>query len=124
MDQTIQTSDNPSLQILQSKKEKFVETYRQTMGHISNTCKAIGISRPTYYDWLEKDKWFLGQIMESEMELNDDIREVLIQKAGEGDLGAVIFYLKKRHPDFKETPSTLVQVNFKEEASKEMKEYE
>jgi len=105
------------------KKKKFVETYRQLMGHITNTCRAIGINRTTYYNWLDKDEKFAKQIMEAEMELNDDIREVLIQKAAEGDLTAVIFYLKKRHPDFKETPKVLIQQNFKNLLENERKEF-
>jgi len=93
------------------KKEQFVQFYREGRGHISNCCKAMGISRQTYYTWLEDDKWFLNEIKESEMELNDDMREALVTQGGEGNLGAIIFYLKKRHPDFKEIPPSLVQVN-------------
>ena len=40
--------------------------------------------------------------LDSEADLNDEIRQVLIAKAGEGDMTAVIFYLKNRHPDFKQ----------------------
>jgi hypothetical protein len=113
----------PTQQIQQSKKRNFIETYRQTFGHISNTCSAIGINRATYYDWLEKDKDFLKEIMEAEMELNDEIRDVLIKKAGEGDMTAVIFYLKKRHPDFKEQPHVLIQQNFIKKLESERKEF-
>ncbi len=99
-----------SVQLIQQlKKDKFVEIYNQTFGHISDTCRAVGIDRGTYYNWLESDEKFLKKIMESEMELNDDIRDVLVRKAGEGDMTAVIFYLKKRHPDFKEQPQPFIQ---------------
>lgn len=94
------------------KKKNFVETYKATKGHISDSCRAVGISRQTYYTWLDKNDEFAKQIMEAEMELNDDIRDVLISKAGDGDMTAVIFYLKKRHPDFKEQPQqNNIQVN-------------
>lgn len=93
------------------KKKTFVALYNQLYGHISNTCQGTGISRQTYYDWLDDDPLFAKAIMESEMNLNDEIRDVLINKAGSGDMTAVIFYLKKRHPDFKETPQTLQQFN-------------
>ncbi len=106
------------------KKKRFVELYNQLFGHISNTCDAVGIVRQTYYNWLEKDELFRSLIMESEMNLNDEIRDVLINKAASGDMTAVIFYLKKRHPDFKEQPTTLVQVNFKDHAKKELEEFE
>lgn len=94
------------------KKGKFVDTYKATKGNISDSCRVAGISRQTYYDWLDKKDEFSRQIMEAEMELNDDIRDVLINKAGDGDMTAVIFYLKKRHPDFKEQPQqNNIQVN-------------
>jgi hypothetical protein len=106
------------------KKKRFIELYNQLFGHISNTCQATGISRALYYQWLEKDELFRSLIMESEMNLNDEIRDVLINKAASGDMTAVIFYLKKRHPDFKEQPTTLIQNNFGDHAKKELEEFE
>lgn len=100
-----------ALDILDAKKARFVELYDQLNGHITNTCEGVGISRQTYYDWLEKDKQFATAIIESEKHLNDEIRDVLINKAASGDMAAVIFYLKSRHPDFKQSPHTLIQVN-------------
>src|SRR5437764_469213 len=100
-------SDNP-------KKTKFVEYFDQLFGHITNTCQAAGISRDTYYRWLDEDKGFAKAIAESEMHLNDEVRDVLINKAASGDMTAVIFYLKKRHPDFKDqsqAPGVAIQVN-------------
>lgn len=105
------------------KKKLFVRLYNQLFGNISNTCLGVGIARQTYYDWLEKDELFRSLIMESEMNLNDEIREVLINKAASGDMTAVIFYLKKRHPDFKDTPQALIQNNFYERASEEADKY-
>lgn len=101
------------------KKRIFVKLYNQLYGHISNSCLGTGIVRQTYYDWLEKDQLFRELIMQSEMNLNDKIRDVLIQKAATGDMTAVIFYLKKRHPDFKELPNNIYvpmapRVDFKE----------
>jgi len=95
------------------KKEKFIETYKATMGNITESASVAGIARGTYYNWLEADSDFALQILDCEADLNDSIRQVLIEKAGSGDMTAVIFYLKNRHPDFKqkEQPSTLVQIN-------------
>lgn len=113
---------SPSSQITQVKKNKFVELYRQTMGHISDTCRTIGISRKTYYNWLDNDKEFVKDIMEAEMELNDDIRDVLVKKAGEGDMTAVIFYLKNRHPEFQQKPTMLQQININKDMKLEVVE--
>ncbi len=100
-------------QIAQLKKDKFIEAYQSTNGNITDSASIAGIGRRTYYEWIENDNNFALQIMDSEANLNDEIRQVLISKAAEGDMTAVIFYLKKRHPDFKEQPTTLIQQNFR-----------
>lgn len=94
------------------KKQKFIQLYSQLNGHITDACAGADISRTTYYTWLEKDEAFTKAIMEAEMNLNDEIRDVLINKAASGDMTAVIFYLKNRHPDFKQGNNNVnVQVN-------------
>lgn len=119
------TADNNSyIDKLDKKKALFVDFYTRLNGNISDTCAAVPISRQTYYDWLEKDEMFRNAIIEAESGLNDTIREVLINKAASGDMTAVIFYLKNRHPDFKPQPTTLIQNNFGEFAKKELKEFE
>jgi len=103
-------SDFNNINKMGIKKAQVIELWRSTRGHITNMCSAAGINRTTFYNWIKKDKDFALAIIEAEQELNDDIREVLIHKAGDGDLGAIIFYLKKRHPDFLDRPN-LTQVN-------------
>jgi hypothetical protein len=83
------------------KKAKVIELWKKTMGHVSQSCLGAGITRHTFYDWMKKDKEFATALIDAEGELNDEIRDVLINKASEGDMTAVIFYLKNRHPDFK-----------------------
>lgn len=104
-------------------KEQAIELWRTTRGHISNICRAIGISRQTFYDWLNEDPVFNARIQEAEAELNDDMREALIQKGAEGSSSDLQFYLKARHPDFKPQPTTLIQNNFGEHAKKELEEF-
>ncbi len=111
-------------QISQLKKNKFIETYKATNGNITDSASVAGISRGTYYNWLKDDKEFTLQILDSEADLNDSIRQVLIEKAASGDMTAVIFYLKNRHPDFKPQPTVLVQNNFTKIVEEELKEFE
>lgn len=106
------------------KKNKFIEAYKQTNGNITDSSAIAGISRQTYYDWLKDDDNFALSILDSEANLNDEIRQVLISKAAEGDMTAVIFYLKNRHPDFKPQPTTLIQNNFGAHAKKELEAFE
>jgi hypothetical protein len=106
------------------KKEKFVDAYKKTIGNITDSASIAGIARATYYNWLAKDKDFAIKILDSEANLNDEVRQVLIQKAYDGDMAAVIFYLKKRHPDFKDGPNIVVQQNFRGVLEDERKEFE
>lgn len=111
-------------QIQQIKKDKFVAFYRESRGHISNCARAVGIDRGTYYNWLEKDDDFARDIAEAEAELNDDMKELLIQNAADNNMTAIIFYLKNRHPEFKQSNNTNVQVNIANIVKDDMKEYE
>lgn len=116
--------NNTISQITQLKKQKFIEAYKTTMGNITDSASIAGIERRTYYNWLEADQEFAMQILDSEADLNDEIRQVLINKAASGDMTAVIFYLKNRHPDFKPQPTTLIQNNFVDHVKKELEEFE
>lgn len=106
------------------KKEKFISLYQQLNGHITQACEGADIARQTYYNWLEKDPNFAQAIMESEMNLNDEVRDVLINKAASGDMTAVIFYLKNRHPDFKQQNNNQVNVQVNNFIDKKKEEYD
>lgn len=94
------------------KKQKAIELWRETHGHISNICRTLDIERKTFYAWLKADKAFAQALFDAEAELNDEVRDALIQKIANGDMTGIIFYLKNRHPDFLEKkPNTMVQVN-------------
>jgi|SRR5882672_7806 len=125
IDQFALASDNNSyLDKLDKHKKRFVDLYTQLNGHITNTCAAMPIARQTYYTWLETDENFANAVAESEWQLNDEIRDVLINKAASGDMTGVIFYLKSRHPDFKPQPNVLIQQNFGKHIEEELKNYE
>ena len=120
----VQTTSQ-GVQTVHPKKKEFISVYKQIFGHISNTARAIGIGRQTYYLWKNTDPEFAKELAEADAELNDEIQDILIKKAGEGDLGAVIFYLKNKHPDYKHNRDTnvAVQVNFNEVTDKQKNEY-
>ena len=89
-------------QFEQPEKGRFLEYYGETRGNITQSASAALISRGTYYNWLKNDKDFKVIKETLDEELNDEMRQALIDLAGEGNLGAIIFYLKRRHPEFRE----------------------
>lgn len=98
------TAKDAGIQRIQRvKKNKFIKFYRESRGHITNSAKAAGIDRGTYYNWLDSDEEFALAIAEAESELNDEMKKILVDMGAEDkNLGAVIFYLKNRHPEFKQ----------------------
>ncbi len=84
------------------KLDKAVELWRETRGHVTNVCQALGIHRSTFYRWLGRHPEFAQALLDAEAELNDDMRDVLIDKAVAGKTSELLFYLKNRHPDFKQ----------------------
>ena len=96
------------------KKDKFVEFYGrdEVRGNISVTCSAVGISRQTYYDWLEKDKKFRSLIKEEKLKLCDDMEQILISRAVDKSDTALIYWLKYNHKKYKEEKAQgLNQIN-------------
>lgn len=60
---------------------------------------------------MRDDPDFAKGIVDAEYELNDDVREALIHQIADGNMTAIIFYLKNRHPDFK--PQSFMGMEFK-----------
>lgn len=77
-------------------KEEFLKAFHANRGIISMACEAVGISRSTYYNWLQADSIFAEAV--------EDVREVQIDRVEghllnlieSGDTTATIFYLKTR----------------------------
>jgi len=84
----------------------FLLKLDQSLGIISLACQKAGISRATFYNWRDRDEWFADVseqvIEEAKPRLHDLAKHGLIKKIMEGDNACIIFYLKTRHPEFKE----------------------
>lgn len=80
------------------KKKTFIERYAETYGNVSASCELTGISRGTYYKWLNEDEEFriiLNEI-EPESKMIDFAENALIKRIAEGDTTAIIFTLKTK----------------------------
>lgn len=105
-------ADSTVVKLDNQKKTRLIQFFRETYGHVTDSCQAVGISRTAFYNWIEKDKEFAQAIMDARAELGDEMEHALIEKArAQGDTASLIFWLKSRHPDYKQSANTLIQVN-------------
>lgn len=78
------------------KKENLLLALENSLGNISEACKASNISRVTFYEWLKTDQDFASAV--------EDINELCLDKAesklhyliDQGHITAIIFYLKNK----------------------------
>ena len=78
------------------KKTQFLKFLKEGMGIVSYACEKCNISRQTFYNWKDNDDEFAQQA--------DDIQEITVDMAeskllssiNEGNVAAIIFYLKTK----------------------------
>jgi len=75
------------------KKALFLELFWENAGNIAATCRAVGITRKTYYNWLHSDENFAAAVEEIKEALVDFAESMLIKLVKEKNLGAIIFFL-------------------------------
>lgn len=79
---------------IQHTKNALVDALQKSLGVVTTACKMVGIDRTTYYRYYNEDEEFRAKC--------DDIGEMVLDFAEsslhklikDGNLGAVIFYLK------------------------------
>ena len=81
---------------IQEKKKKFVVGLRNNLGNISRACDAVGISRTTYYDWIESDDTFKEDVEHIKESLLDLAECKLLENIEDNQNIAIIFYLKTK----------------------------
>lgn len=74
----------------------IVKVYERKGCNVSATCTALGISRQTFYTWKSKDQELKEMLEEAEEAIIDFAESKLVEKIGEGDLTATIFFLKTK----------------------------
>ena len=77
-----------------NKKELFLNIFEKKAGNISIACKAIGIGRRTYYNWIEEDKTFKEDIDNINESLIDFTENKLLQNIKAGKEASIFFFLK------------------------------
>jgi len=78
------------------KKKAFIEVLRNNAGNIKLSCEKAGIGRTTYYNWIDDDKDFEKEVSNVNEELVDFAESQLMKKIQDGNLTAIIFFLKTK----------------------------
>jgi len=85
----------------EKKKEEFIEVFKENLGIITISCNKVGISRDAYYDWYNDDEDFKAKIEGAKQIQRGDVEDRLFKAITDGNITAIIFYLKSKHPDYK-----------------------
>ena len=83
------------------KKRMFLENFDKLICDVLMTSKVVGINPSTYYEWRKTDPEFKRKA-DAILYREGDIVEARLKKAiAEGNLGAIKFWLDRRHPKYK-----------------------
>lgn len=78
------------------KKEALIKALEKSLGVVTTACKQVGISRTTYYEWINTDEEFAKNVSEIQNIALDFAESQLHKQIGEGSTTATIFYLKTK----------------------------
>lgn len=84
---------------ISENKKKFVLAMTKSLGNVSRACEIVGISRNTYYRYIEEDPDFKLKIEDIHEKSKDFAESKLLQHINEGDKTCLIFYLKTKCKD-------------------------
>ena len=79
---------------LSETKRKFILTLLRKAGNITNACRAVGISRITYYNWRKADKDFAMAVWEVGQALVDNVESKLMENINAGLETSILFFLR------------------------------
>ncbi len=105
--------------------DTVAEVYKANAGNLSLTAEALGIDRSTLWDWRKKYPELEQKLKDYDESLGDLAESKLMIAINEGNLTAIIFYLKTKHKgrgyiegqEIKATVSTAIKNMSQEEAA-------
>ena len=85
-----------SKKAIENRKKQILELYPKKACNVSAVCSAVGITRKTFYDYMNADDEFADSIEESKEALIDNAESILQKKILSEDTVSLIFFLKTR----------------------------
>ena len=77
-------------------KKALIESLEKSLGVVTTACKQVGISRKTYYKYLNEDPDFRQEVEELQNVALDFAESQLHKQIQEGSTAATIFLLKTK----------------------------
>jgi|TARA_R110000772_G_scaffold67961_1_gene150529 hypothetical protein len=77
-------------------KGTFIEVFSKKAANIGATCRAIGISRQTFYNWKNDDQDFAEKIFNAQEDLLDNAESKLQEHINNDDKICTMFFLKTK----------------------------
>lgn len=77
-------------------KNQLVEAMKKSLGIVTNACQMCGISRETYYKYMENDPEFRKQIEDIENVQTDFVESQFMKNIKNGDSSCIIYYMKTK----------------------------
>jgi len=81
---------------LSKQQMLFIKAFRSNNFNITKACKIIRIARQTYYNWMDEVDDFSHLLNEVKEEAIDFVESALMAKIEEGDIRAIIWFLKTK----------------------------
>ena len=81
---------------MDSLKQSVLHVFEKSLGNISHTCTKSGISRQTFYNWIDTDAEFAAAIDNAKEAAIDMVETALFKQIQEGNTACIIFYLKTK----------------------------
>lgn len=75
-------------------KEKLLKALYNNLGIVTKACQECGVSRTAYYDYCHSDPEFKEAVRAVSETTLDFVESMLFQKIREGEMSAILFYMK------------------------------
>lgn len=110
----------------------IAKAYKANAGNLSLTAEALGINRSTLWEWRKEFPELESLLNDYDESLGDLAESKLMMAINEGNLTAIIFYLKTKHKgrgyiegqEIKATVSTAIKGMSQEEAAEFIRQLE
>ena len=102
-------------------KQAFLEQYAKS-GNVLLACHHVGITRVTLYKWRQEDPEFAAGMQYSREDSTDVVEAKLRQEAMNGNVTAMIVYLKAKRPEeYSERHDYFVSQRFRGKTDEELR---